>query len=105
MKLQISILVIGIALSAGSVSAELHRSASVASLSQSTGTAIVASSSSFQQSVTTKSTSKKPITVRTTHKKLIATRSTLKQSVATPPKISITGIRPSIKGGVSGGDD
>ena len=73
MKLQVSILVIGIALSAGSVSAELHRSASVASATQTAGTTTVASQSSLKQSITTTS------------------------------KVSLSGVRPSIKGG--SGDD
>ena len=69
MKLQVSLLVVGVALSVGSVSAELHRSAILASATQSTGTTIVTSQSS------------------------------LKQSVTTPSKTTVTVVRPSVKGG------
>ena len=69
MKLQVFILAIGIAVSAGAVGAELHRAASVATIAQVTGTPITASQSGLQQPLTTSS------------------------------KITITGGRPAIKGG------
>jgi len=69
MKLQITLLAVGIAVSAGAVGAELNRAANVASPLPSSSTTIVASQSALQQPITTTS------------------------------KVSITGARPAIKGG------
>lgn len=74
MKLQIFILAIGVAASAGAVSAELHRAASTTSVVQ-TATAPIA-----------------------------AAQSALKQSVSTTPSTLSIGVKPSIKGGVGGDD-
>ena len=73
MKLQVFILAIGVAVSAGAVSAELHRAATVAAVTQVAGAPIAASQSALQQPLTTSS------------------------------KITISGARPTIKGG--SGDD
>ncbi len=74
MKLQVFILAIGVALSAGAVSAEMHRAASVTSIVQTGGSTIAVAQTPLQQpAVTPKS------------------------------KISISGARPSVKGG--SGDD
>jgi hypothetical protein len=73
MKLQVLILAIGVAVSAGAVGAELHRAASVATVTQVTGAPITASQSALQQPLTSSS------------------------------KITISGARPTIKGG--SGDD
>ena len=69
MKLQVFILAIGVAVSAGAVGAELHRAASVAAVSGVSATPITASQSALQQPLTSTS------------------------------KITISGARPAIKGG------
>lgn len=73
MKLQVFILAIGVALSAGAVGAELHRAANLATVSGVVGNPIAASQSALQQPLTTSS------------------------------QITLSGVRPTIKGG--SGDD
>jgi hypothetical protein len=73
MKLQITLLAVGIAISAGAVGAEFNRAANVAAPQTSSNTTVVASQSSFQQPITSNS------------------------------KVTLSGLRPAIKGG--SGDD
>ena len=69
MKLQVTLLVVGIAVSAGAVGAEFNRAANVASITQLSGATTVASQSSLNQSITSTS------------------------------KVTISSTKPSIKGG------
>jgi len=69
MKLQILILAVGVAVSAGAVGAELHRAGSAAAVIQPVGSTIATTQSSPRQPLTSSS------------------------------KISFSGVRPAIKGG------
>jgi|GEM_PF-3247529 hypothetical protein len=69
MKLQIALLAVGVAVSAGAVGAELNRAANVASPMPSSSTSVVASHASLQQPITSTS------------------------------KVTLTSLRPSVKGG------
>ena len=55
MKLQVALLAVGIAVSAGAVGAEFHRAANVASVTQISGATTVASQSSLKQTITASS--------------------------------------------------
>lgn len=69
MKLQIFILAFGIAISAGAVGAEVHRAASVSTVSQVVGT------------------------------QAAVTQPSLKQAAKAGPKVAVSTVRPAIKGG------